>query len=875
VAREPASRPLPPEPVAAAAGGRFARSFCRPPQTSGLEGAVAIRRPGSDGVLDKRFGDLEKFLTNEKLRNNTILIFMTDNGGTAGVNVFNAGLRGHKTESYDGGHRVPCWIRWPSGNLGEPRDIEFPTQNTDLLPTLCDLCSVPQPKSARADDLYHGMSLAQTLGGTKNERPNRKLVVQYGQVPKKFDSCVIWNKWRLVKGEELYDIEADRAQKVNIANRHPDVLKEMRDYYEAWWAGLEPTLNEFVPISIGARQQPVVELTSGDWEGIYADNTGHIREAVGGSAGGHWHILVEEPGDYEFVLRRWPEQAATALGDKYEPSVRSPATRPNLKTVSFPTIALAKLAIAGVKAETKADAKATSASLSVKLPAGKTKLEARFADAGGKDLCGAFFVTVRKKGPAPAADEKVGMFEHHADVGTVLHAGSATYDQATKTYTLTGSGENMWFATDAFHFAWAKVTGDVSLTADIAFAGVGKNPHRKAVLMFRERLEADAVYVDVAVHGDGLTSLQFRDATGANTHEVQSNMSAPARVRLVRRGQYALLYAAAKGQELKFTGAAVRLAFTGPIYAGIGVCSHDKDVTETAMFSNVDLATKLPATRPVLYSTLETQAMNSTDRRVVYVTPSRIEAPTWLRDGRTLVYNSGGHLYRIPAIGGTPEVIDTGFAVRCNNDHGVSPDGSQLVISDHSQGDRKSRIYTLPVGGGTPKLVTPNAPSYWHGWSPDGKTLVFCGERDGEFDVYTIPVEGGPETRLTTAKGLDDGPEYSPDGKHIYFNSERSSRMQIWRMKSDGSMQEQVTDDELNNWFPHVSPDGRSLVFISYEKSVVGHPPDKDVMLRRMMLPDKKIDVLGRFLGGQGTVNVPCWSPDGRRIAFVTYQHAP
>jgi TolB protein len=478
-------------------------------------------------------------------------------------------------------------------------------------------------------------------------------------------------------------------------------------------------------------------------------------------------------------------------------------------------------------------------------------------------------------GTTRAADDKVGAFVGHGDVGTVLHAGSATYDEAAEAYILTGSGENMWGAKDAFHFAWTKVTGDVSLTAAIAFAGAGRDPHRKAVLMIRQSLDADSAYVDVAVHGDGLTSLQFRDSKGGSTHEVQSNVVAPVQMRLVRRGKYAVLYLAAKGGELKFSGAAVRLTFDGPAYVGVGVCSHNKDVTATATFSNVELATTLPVAKPILYSTLETQAMNSTDRRVVYVTPTRIEAPNWLRDGRTLVYNGGGRLYRIPATGGTPEVIDTGSAVKCNNDHGVSPDGSQLVISDHSQADRQSRIYTLPVGGGAPNLVTRNAPSYWHGWSPDGKTLAYCAERNGDFDVYTIPVGGGPERRLTTAKGLDDGPEYSPDGKHIYFNSDRTGRMQIWRMKADGADQQQITSDEFNNWFPHPSPDGRALVFVTYEKDVTGHPADKDVMLRRMTLADQKIDVLGRFVGGQGSANVPCWSPDGRRIAFVTYQHIP
>jgi Tol biopolymer transport system component len=372
-----------------------------------------------------------------------------------------------------------------------------------------------------------------------------------------------------------------------------------------------------------------------------------------------------------------------------------------------------------------------------------------------------------------------------------------------------------------------------------------------------------------------LTSLQFRDVKGANTHEVQSHFTAPARARLERQGPYVRLYLAAQGEDLRFSGAAVRLGFDQPIYVGIGVCSHDKDVSESATFSNVEIANELPSGKPVLYSTLESQAMNSTDRRVVLVTPMRIEAPNWLRDGQTLIYNANGRLYRVPASGGTPETIDTAFAVRCNNDHGVSPNGTQLVISDQSQGDRKSRIYTLPVTGGTPKLVTPNAPSYWHGWSPDGNTLAFCGERDGEFDIYTIPAAGGSETRLTTAKGLDDGPEFAPDGKHIYFNSDRTGSMQIWRMNADGSDQEPLTADAFNNWFPHVSPDGRTLVFVSYESDVIGHPADKDVTLRRMTLEDRKIDVLGRFLGGQGTANVPCWSPEGKRIAFVSYQLVP
>lgn len=346
--------------------------------------------------IDKRFGDLEKFLTEERLKDNTIVVFMTDNGGTSGVATFNAGLRAGKTTYYDGGHRVPCWIRWPNGKLGQPRDITTPTQNTDLFPTLCNLCDVQQPKWAATDELYRGFDLSGLLRGTEPHLPDRKLVVQYGQIPKKFESCVIWGKWRLVKGEELYDIEADRTQTTNLANKQPEIIQAMRDHYETWWKGLEPLIDEFVPISIGARQQPVVELNSGDWEGIYADNTGFVREAVGGPTGGHWNVLVEEPGEYEFTLRRWPEQTKAALGDKYEPSTKSPSSKSKQVTKDFPTIAVANLDIAGVKTSTKANAKAAGATLTIKLPAGKTKLKAWFADADGKDLCGAFFVTVAR-----------------------------------------------------------------------------------------------------------------------------------------------------------------------------------------------------------------------------------------------------------------------------------------------------------------------------------------------------------------------------------------------------------------------------------------------------------------------------------------------
>ena len=475
---------------------------------------------------------------------------------------------------------------------------------------------------------------------------------------------------------------------------------------------------------------------------------------------------------------------------------------------------------------------------------------------------------------AQDASPSIGLFENHGDVGTVLHQGSVKYDAAQGKYTITGSGENMWFAADAFQFAWKRVSGDVSLSADISFLGQGGNEHRKAVLMIRQSLDSDSAYVDVALHGNGLTSLQFRDAKGAITREVQANVSAPKRLRIEKRGDYFFMSLTGNGGEVRMAGGSPLIPIAGPFYVGLGVCSHDKDKVETAVFSNVDLGTPVPVTRDqtALYSALEVVTIASADRRVVYLAPGRFEAPNWTRDGAALIFNRNGHLERLSLAGGAPQAIETGFAVRCNNDHGISPDGTLLAVSDNSQEEHESRVYIVPIGGGTPRRITERAPSYWHGWSPDGRTLAFVGERNGNFDVYAIPAGGGEETRLTTAEGLDDGPEYSPDGKYIYFNSERTGHMQIWRMRADGSEQEQVFSDNFNNWFPHLSPDGRWMVFLSYDSSVKGHPENKDVSLRLMSLADKKIVVLARLFGGQGTINVPSWSPDSTRLAFVSYQ---
>ncbi|MDR6759595.1 Tol biopolymer transport system component [Mycoplana sp. BE70] len=257
---------------------------------------------------------------------------------------------------------------------------------------------------------------------------------------------------------------------------------------------------------------------------------------------------------------------------------------------------------------------------------------------------------------------------------------------------------------------------------------------------------------------------------------------------------------------------------------------------------------------------------------VVWQTEQLVEAPNFSRDGRSLLINGDGRLYRLPLDGSPPVPIDTGFANRCNNDHGLSLDGRWLAICDKTEFG-KSAIYILPAEGGVPRLVTQRLPSYWHGWSPDGRQICYCGIRDDLFDIYTIPVDGGEEERLTFGEGRNDGPDWSVDGR-IYFNSSRSGRMQIWCVRLENREVARITDSQWADWFPHPSPDGRHLLVLSYDADVLDHPRDQRVRLRLMDADGRNDRVLFELLGGQGTMNVPNWSPDGDEFAFVRYAPA-
>lgn len=275
------------------------------------------------------------------------------------------------------------------------------------------------------------------------------------------------------------------------------------------------------------------------------------------------------------------------------------------------------------------------------------------------------------------------------------------------------------------------------------------------------------------------------------------------------------------------------------------------------------------------FSILETLDIVTGERTVLREFDEVIEAPNWTNDGRFLVYNSNGCMYTYELDTGTVRKIETGFAVDCNNDHVLSPDGTRIAVSHFTEVDALSRIYVLSLEGGVPELVTPNAPSYLHGWSPDGSTLAYCAERNGQYDIYSIPVNGGEETQLTDLPGLDDGPEFSPCGRWIWFNSTRSGLMQIWRMHYDGENPEQMTFDEANCWFPHVSPDGEWVSYLAYRIGDVNpgdHPANKQVELRLMPAGGGASRTIARLFGGQGTINVNSWAPDSRKLAFVSYR---
>ncbi len=478
--------------------------------------------------------------------------------------------------------------------------------------------------------------------------------------------------------------------------------------------------------------------------------------------------------------------------------------------------------------------------------------------------------------PAQSQAKNIGVFDGQTDIGPVLHPGSGVFTPTRQTYALSAAGTNIWGTADEFHFLWKRLKGDFIVYTRGNFVGKGTDPHRKMGWMARSSLEATSAHISAAVHGDGLTSLQFRRTTGAATEENRSTLTGADIIQLERRGNTYTMRVAKFGEPFQVREVA-DMNLGDEVYVGLFLSAHNKDVVEQAVVSDVRLtipvAPDVPAGRMDLGSRLEVMDIATGKREVIFTAPNSIQAPNWTPNGKTLLYNSAGLMYTFDLASRRATVLNTGEVKNNNNDHVIAFGGKMLGLSSGVKDLGGSIIYTVPIGGGKPTQITPKGPSYLHGWSPDGKDLVFCGSRNNEYDVYKVPAAGGPEIRLTDTKGLDDGPEYSPDGKFIYFNSNRTGTMQIWRMKPDGSQQEAVTDGEFHDWFAHISPDGKWMVFLSFLKEEVtagDHPAYKHVYIRLMPTAGGKPTVIAYLYGGQGSINTPSWSPDSKRIAFVS-----
>jgi hypothetical protein len=487
-------------------------------------------------------------------------------------------------------------------------------------------------------------------------------------------------------------------------------------------------------------------------------------------------------------------------------------------------------------------------------------------------------------GATLGAQTVVGVFDSQTDVGRPRLAGSATYQPDLQHYLIAGSGQNMWSDHDAFHFVWKRMTGNFILSTRAHFVGRGVEPHRKIGWSIRPSLDGNSAHVSAALHGDGLASLQYRRAAGAATEEAKSAASLPnadAVIQLERRDGVYLMSVTRFGDTL-VTRQLSGVSLPDTVYVGLFVCAHNDSVVERAAFSNVRITTPAKSSlvpyREYIGSNLEILDVGTGNATIVHQYRGSFQAPNWTADGKALIYNQEGRLYRFDLASRSAEVINTDFAIRNNNDHVLSFDGRMLAISNHAPEDSDASIvYTVPTTGGVPRRITAKGPSYLHGWSPDGRWLVYVGQRNDDYDIYRISANGGDEIRLTATPGLDDGPEYTPDGRYIYFNSVRSGRMQIWRMRPDGTDARQITNDGFNNWFPHISPDGKQMVFISFPPEVPpgDHPFYKHVLLRLMPIGGGPARVIAYVYGGQGTINVPSWSPDGKRLAFVSNSTMP
>jgi TolB protein len=482
----------------------------------------------------------------------------------------------------------------------------------------------------------------------------------------------------------------------------------------------------------------------------------------------------------------------------------------------------------------------------------------------------------------------LGAFDHHQDVGEPKLAGNALYDPQDQTYTLSGAGVNS-SRRDQFQFAGKKIKGDFIVQATVRFVGKGTHPQRKLGIIARDALSGGSRYAAGCVHGGAATSLQYRATDGEGTAQVELSSFHPTDIQFTRTGNEFRFSSAVFGENYK--SVSQQLALNDELQVGIFISSAEEGVVEQAVFSNVRvIIPAAPDFKPYsdyLGSHLEVLEVATGLRKILYSDPGSIQAPNWTLDDKLLYNSAAGVMYSYDLATGAIAELETGKCRQNNNDHVLSFDGKMLALSNYcplpggaGAGDpRRSVAFILPVTGSRePKQITsPEAGhAFLHGWSPDGKKLVFTGGRKGETgnyrNLWSVDVDTKVETALTPPGTLDDGPEYTPDGKYIYFNSVRTGTMQIWRMRPDGSQPEQVTFDEYNDWFPHISPDGKWIVYIAFPTDMDpwSHPFYRQCYIRLMPSSGGVPKTIAYLYGGQGSMNTPGWSPDSKRISFVS-----
>jgi TolB protein len=482
--------------------------------------------------------------------------------------------------------------------------------------------------------------------------------------------------------------------------------------------------------------------------------------------------------------------------------------------------------------------------------------------------------------PGFGQTKNLGLFSVSGDIGNPIIKGSAVYSEIDQTYLLSGGGNNIWLKEDQFQFLYKKIKGDFIISATVKFIGKGVAGHRKIGIMAREDLTRGSKYADGALHG-GMplnTSLQYRLTSGDTTGQILISTVHPTEIEFERSGNTFAFSAATTGEIYK--SATKEVTMNEEVYAGLFICSHNDTVREQALFSNVRIiippAVNYKPYQDYIGSYLETMDVSTGHRMILKSEKGSIQCPNWSKDGKSLIYNSAeGLLYNYDIGTGVVKKINSGSATQNNNDHVISPDGKMIAISNYVGPKRKSTIFIMPLEGtDNPIKISSedSGHSYLHSWSPDGKNIIFTGQRNDEWDIWSINIDTKEEKNLTNFTGLDDGSEYSPDGKWIYFNAVRTGTMQIWRMRPDGTEQEQITFDEYNNWFPHFSPDGKWIVYESYPKDIdpLTHPFYKRVYLRIMPASGGIPRTIAYIYGGQGSINVPSWSPDSKKIAFIT-----